>query len=274
MVAEMTGNLSMLAPAMIAIGIATVVVGDRTIYRSQLAHSRRVAGAPVPVRPAVDGIHHGRGRRTRARLVLSTKRHRRARAAARLEAADLPGAPVVDGRRASRAAPIVLDLARFEPAARLGEIELDGLAVTVDDGLDDALALLADAHRSWAPVTSMPTWSVSCPSATFSPPTVRARGERASSPFGRPVRGTGRGRSAGGVGAGRADRRLRLAGRATRCLCRSRAAIGSSSRAATSCLEAGDQMTIFATPSARGSLERLLAGPLEDATESADVPDG
>jgi CIC family chloride channel protein len=36
MVAEMTGNLSLLAPAMIAVAIATVLVGDTTIYRSQL----------------------------------------------------------------------------------------------------------------------------------------------------------------------------------------------------------------------------------------------
>lgn len=36
MVAEMTGNLSLLAPAMVAVAIATALVGDNTIYRSQL----------------------------------------------------------------------------------------------------------------------------------------------------------------------------------------------------------------------------------------------
>ncbi len=36
MVAEMTGNLSLLAPAMVAIAISTAVVGDQTIYQSQL----------------------------------------------------------------------------------------------------------------------------------------------------------------------------------------------------------------------------------------------
>ena len=36
MVAEMTGNLSLLAPAMIAVALATFVVGDETIYRKQL----------------------------------------------------------------------------------------------------------------------------------------------------------------------------------------------------------------------------------------------
>src|SRR5579884_2890740 len=36
MVAEMTGNLSMLAPAMIAVGIASILVGENTIYTSQV----------------------------------------------------------------------------------------------------------------------------------------------------------------------------------------------------------------------------------------------
>jgi len=36
MVAEMTGNLALLAPAMIAVAVSTALVGDRTIYRSQL----------------------------------------------------------------------------------------------------------------------------------------------------------------------------------------------------------------------------------------------
>src|SRR5438270_11335173 len=36
MVAEMTGNLSMLAPAMIAVGISSIIVGNNTIYTSQV----------------------------------------------------------------------------------------------------------------------------------------------------------------------------------------------------------------------------------------------
>jgi CIC family chloride channel protein len=36
MVAEMTGNLSLLAPAMVAVAISTALVGNNTIYRSQL----------------------------------------------------------------------------------------------------------------------------------------------------------------------------------------------------------------------------------------------
>jgi CIC family chloride channel protein len=44
MVAEMTGNLSMLAPAMIAVGVSTALVGDNTIYRNQLPNR---ASAPA-----------------------------------------------------------------------------------------------------------------------------------------------------------------------------------------------------------------------------------
>src|SRR5947209_1440741 len=36
MVAEMTGNLSMLAPAMIAVGISSIIIGNATIYTSQV----------------------------------------------------------------------------------------------------------------------------------------------------------------------------------------------------------------------------------------------
>ncbi len=44
MVAEMTGTLEMLAPAMVAVGIATVIVGDASIYEGQLENR---AAAPA-----------------------------------------------------------------------------------------------------------------------------------------------------------------------------------------------------------------------------------
>ncbi len=70
MVAEMTGNLSMLAPAMVAVGLAMFVVGGRTIYRSQLAtradspaHRFRFAMPLLAAVPVGDAAR-------RARLVL------------------------------------------------------------------------------------------------------------------------------------------------------------------------------------------------------------
>ena len=37
MVAEMTGNLSLLAPAMISVSLSYLLVGKQTLYKSQLA---------------------------------------------------------------------------------------------------------------------------------------------------------------------------------------------------------------------------------------------
>ncbi|HZA77560.1 MAG TPA: hypothetical protein VE623_14350 [Acidimicrobiales bacterium] len=44
MVAEMTGSLALLPPAMVALGLATLIVGNDTIYQSQL---RSRADAPA-----------------------------------------------------------------------------------------------------------------------------------------------------------------------------------------------------------------------------------
>ncbi len=47
MVAEMTGSLALLPPAVVAIALSTLVVGETTIYRSQ-RRRRSDGGAPVP----------------------------------------------------------------------------------------------------------------------------------------------------------------------------------------------------------------------------------
>ena len=49
MVAEMTGSLALLPPAMVALGLAALVVGDVSVYESQLPRAgprRRPAGPP------------------------------------------------------------------------------------------------------------------------------------------------------------------------------------------------------------------------------------
>ena len=61
MVAEMTGNLSMLAPAMVAVGLATFVVGSKSIYRSQLA--TRADSPAHRFRFAMPAARGGAGRR-------------------------------------------------------------------------------------------------------------------------------------------------------------------------------------------------------------------
>ncbi|MCB9486171.1 MAG: chloride channel protein [Dehalococcoidia bacterium] len=59
MVGEMTGNLSLLAPAMVAVAVATLLVGDITIYKSQVptradsnAHRHRFAFPLLSALPA------------------------------------------------------------------------------------------------------------------------------------------------------------------------------------------------------------------------------
>ena len=152
MVAEMTGNLSMLAPAMVAVGLATFVVGETSIYRSQLAavliRRRTASGSRCRCWPRCPSVT------------------RRARRASCSEPKDLvTAAPGEDGsgqraRCASR---------RSRWHRPVGLIDLDALQLmnagdriigsaivrepilAADDGLDDALGTLADHQRDVGP---------------------------------------------------------------------------------------------------------------------------
>jgi H+/Cl- antiporter ClcA len=150
MVAEMTDNLAMLAPAMIAIGVATLIVGDRTMYRSQLrtraespAHRFRFALPLMASIPAGDAARA-------PRLVLPADATAAA-ARVRLSESQLPGAPVVDRDGTFRG---IITAVRLEGVADglVKDLVDDGPVVAVDDGLDDALGALADHHARWAPI--------------------------------------------------------------------------------------------------------------------------
>ena len=153
MVAEMTDNLGILAPAMLAIGVATLIVGDRSIYASQL---RSRAESPAHqfrhALPLMASIPAGDAARV-PRLILSTG-DTVAHATAQLKAMALPGAPVVGPKGAFRGSLELRDLAGVDPATSLANVPLNGPVVTVDDGLDDAMSVLAEGHRSWAPVVA------------------------------------------------------------------------------------------------------------------------
>ncbi len=154
MVAEMTGNLSMLAPAMVAVGLALFVVGPRSIYRSQLvsradspAHRFRFAMPLLAAVPVGDAAR-------RARLVLRQD-ETVAAARSRLESARVPGAPVIasDGQ--------VIGMVDLEALSAVpaqddvgGHLTAREPLLAADDGLDDALGTLADHHREWAPVVA------------------------------------------------------------------------------------------------------------------------
>ncbi len=154
MVAEMTGNLSMLAPAMIAVGLATFVVGHPSIYKNQLesrsdspAHRFRFAMPLLASVPVGDAARQ-------ARVVVSVDEVA-AVACAKMEAAGVPGAPVV-ARDGSVMGMVDLDKLWLAPGG--GRIGTSGYMrdpiLAADDGLDDALGSLADHHRSWAPVVT------------------------------------------------------------------------------------------------------------------------
>ena len=154
MVAEMTGNLSMLAPAMVAVGLATFVVGSKSIYRSQLAtradspaHRFRFAMPLLAAVPVGDAVRQ-------ARVVVRAD-DTVAAARARMEAIGVPGAPVVGADGTVQG---VIDLAALQLLPGHEQVGSSTIVrepiLAADDGLDDALGSLADHHREWAPVVS------------------------------------------------------------------------------------------------------------------------
>jgi CIC family chloride channel protein len=142
MVGEMTGNLSLLAPAMVAVAIATLVVGDETIYESQ-------------VDTRMDSPAH---RHRYALPLLSSLAAERAVVPVRLVQAD---APLPDPNGAEPALVIeatgrILGELGRAPAsgdgtARSAAIPLPAV-VRSDTSLDEALDLLARTERRWLPV--------------------------------------------------------------------------------------------------------------------------
>ncbi len=151
MVAEMTDSLAMLAPAMLAIGIATLVVGDRTMFASQLrsradspAHRFRFALPLMAAIPAGDAARAPRAVLHAGENVASAR--------LRLEAADVPGAPVLASDGTVQGSIDLDALVAADPSLTVADLKPNGPVISADDSLDDVLAVLSDAHRSWAPV--------------------------------------------------------------------------------------------------------------------------
>ncbi len=268
MVAEMTDSLAMLGPAMLAIGIATLVVGDRSMYASQLrsradspAHRFRFAMPLMAAIPAGDAARVPRAILRPDETV--------AVARARLEAADLPGAPVVERDGTVRGSLELADLVSADPTVSVGELSPTGPLISVDDALDDVLGLLADAHRSWAPVvaddrlagilSARDVVSAYRRALAANVRQVRAVGSTGalleadvgptSSLAGQPVSETGWPRDSVLVSIARGDRVIVPRGDVR--------------------LEAGDRLTVFSAPGARDALEALLgseiaAGPADE----------
>jgi chloride channel protein, CIC family len=156
MVAEMTGSLSILGPAMIAVGLAWFIVrrNDDTIYRSQLKSrsdapaQRLLMGMPVlrevPVQQAM----------APARLVLASD-IASATAASKMEEAGVTGAPVVDSDGRFEGTISLMDIERWDPNrdGRLRSL-VDVTAPTVADTayLDTALDAATIVLQHWVAV--------------------------------------------------------------------------------------------------------------------------
>ena len=152
MVVEMTGSLTVLAPAMVAVGLATLLAGDATIYRSQLrsraesaAHRLRFAMPMLAQATAAEAM-------AKPRLVLAGDTPV-PEARGLLAEAGVPGAPVVDrnGRFCGRVAQAELDDASADEA--VGRRARDAeVAVEVTDTLEVAAERLSSRGTSWLPV--------------------------------------------------------------------------------------------------------------------------
>jgi H+/Cl- antiporter ClcA len=158
MVAEMTGSLATLVPALIAVGLAYLIVqqAGETIYRSQLqsrfdlADNYTAPPEPAPPSFAVADFLAA------PRLVFSGQ-DGVAEAAGRLDEQGLPGAPVVDqaGGFLGIASREQLDEAvRADGETSVGQHLLDPAAptLTTTDRLGSALASLLHSRLNWLPV--------------------------------------------------------------------------------------------------------------------------
>lgn len=158
MVAEMTGNLSLLAPAMIAVGLATLVTGSTTIYRGQL---RTRADSPAHRYqfsfPLLSSLSV-RDAMARAPNFLTFRPDMSvAEAEAGLADETLSGAPVVVDHRRLIGVATLADIERVAPAQR-PEVALATImtrnpaTIDPDAGLDVALEALSTRRVSWMPV--------------------------------------------------------------------------------------------------------------------------
>lgn len=154
MVAEMTGSLALLPPAMVAVGLATLVVGDHTIYESQLrsradapAH-RAAVGLPLLSSISIADVM------TPPALVLNAATPvDEARSA--IESSGRSDAVVVDDAGAFVGV-MSLHSSEGEPARTAGSVaNRDYPSVSSDQGLDVALDVMVSGGAGWVPVVDL-----------------------------------------------------------------------------------------------------------------------
>ena len=260
MVAEMTDSLAMLAPAMLAIGIATLIVGDRTDLRVPAPKPRGVAGAPVPLRAAAHGVDPGRRRGSDGAGRPRSESHRRRRAGPTRNCGRAGRAGrrrKRDGSRERRPG----YSGRGRPDSEGGRPSLwtrPSSRPTARSMM--SLGLLADGHRSWAPVVADDRLA-----GVLSARDAVSAYRRALSSNVHQVRLVG---SSGtlleaeiGAGSALAGKRVSEAAwprdSVLVSVARGERVIVPRGHVV---LEAGDRLTVFTVPAAREALESLLSG--------------
>ncbi len=149
MVAEMTGNLTILAPAMVAVGLAYLIVRhyDKTIYESQLTDRREAASARLKQGLPMLGRVPVTAAMSSPRLVLHENDLLQV-AARELSDAAIPGAPVVDANGRFLGTVAAMQLLGSSSQSSLAKV-VDATAPTVNRGstLDEAIeAMPVDTH--------------------------------------------------------------------------------------------------------------------------------
>ncbi|GHO47929.1 chloride channel protein [Ktedonospora formicarum] len=159
MVAEMTGNLSMLAPAMIAVGIASILVGETTMYTSQLptradspAHRLQMSFpllSTLNVRQAMKPL-----------TLQFAPGEALSRAASTLTEKGLSGASVIDQQGCLVGVLTLADIERVPIEKRQESFVSDAmhhdpLTFYPVATLDEALERLSNQRVSWAPVVDV-----------------------------------------------------------------------------------------------------------------------
>ena len=156
MVAEMTGNLSLLAPAMIAVGVAYLVVGHHTMYPSQPdtranspAHRFHLSFpllATLKAHQAMKPL----GWSLSIDQTLDEALHE-------LEQHDTRGGPILDNQGNLVGVLTMADIQRVKPDDRAQKKVRDvmtknALVCSPDRPLDEALEEMTMQHVSWVPV--------------------------------------------------------------------------------------------------------------------------
>lgn len=153
MVAEMTGSLSLVVPAMVSVGLATLIVrrGDDSIYRSQLrsradapAH-RLLTGLPLLAELAArDAVMEPRCVLDSEMSIAQMYEH--------LTAAGVIAAPLVSDERRYRGVVQLDDLEATLHESREDVPVHDVAPVSIDRPLNVVLDVLVTSQRSWVPV--------------------------------------------------------------------------------------------------------------------------